>query len=309
MLLILIGIQGSTKSTFGKDLKDDDSVIISRDEEGGKITDLLPLVEKNLSEGKTVILDNTNLTVEVRKPFIQLAKSLKKEVHATFMDSPIEDCQIRILHRMYQKHGEIFLTGKADFKDSHIFPIAVLFAARKALEKPTPEEGFDSIEVVRVLPLKFKEHKNKALFLDIDGTLRDTEHLPHKYPTEEDQVVLIADAKHMKKKLESYIKDGYRLVGVSNQSGCNKKILTEEKATSIFNRTKELIGIDFPILFCPHAAMPTCYCRKPQSGMAMKMIEEWKLDPAQCIMVGDRTTDKTFAQRLKMKYIPVEKFW
>jgi D-glycero-D-manno-heptose 1,7-bisphosphate phosphatase len=309
MLFILIGIQGSTKSTFGRDMKDSDSVIISRDEEGGKIADLLPLVEKNLSEGKTVILDNTNLTVEVRKPFIQLAKSLKKEVHAVFLDSPIEDCQIRVLHRMYQKHGQLFLTGKADFKDPHIFPVGVLFSARKSLQKPSSEEGFDTIEVVKVLPPSFKENKNKALFLDIDGTLRATDHLPHKYPTEEDQVTLITDAKKMKAKLESYIKDGYKLVGVSNQSGCHKKILTEEKATSIFNRTKELIGIDFPILFCPHTSMSTCYCRKPQSGMAMKMIEEWKLDPTQCIMVGDRTTDKTFAQRLKMKYIPVEKFW
>ena len=309
MLFILIGIQGSTKSTFGKELAVSNSVVISRDEEGGKIVDLLPLVQKNLSEGKTVILDNTNLTAEVRHPFIQLAKSLKKEVHAVFMDSPIEDCQIRVLHRMYQKHSQLFLTGKADFKDPHIFPIAVLFASNKALQKPSNEEGFDSIEIVKVLPPKFKEYKNKALFLDIDGTLRATEHLPHKYPTKEDQVVLIADANKMKAKLDSYIKDGYKLVGVSNQSGCHKKILTEEKATLIFNRTKELIGIDFPILFCPHAAMPTCYCRKPQSGMAMKMIEEWQLDPTQCIMVGDRTSDKTFAQRLKMKFIPVEKFW
>jgi D-glycero-D-manno-heptose 1,7-bisphosphate phosphatase len=309
MLFILIGIQGSTKSTLAKDLIDSNSVLISRDVEGGSIVDLLPLVEKNLSDGKTVILDNTNLTIEVRKPFIDLAKKLKKEVHAVFMDSPIEDCQIRVLHRMYQKHGQLFLTGKADFKDPHIFPIGALFAAQKALQKPKKEEGFNSIEEVRVIPPSFKENKNKALFLDIDGTLRATEHLPHKYPTEENQVVLIADAKKMKAKLESYIKDGYKLVGVSNQSGCHKKILTEEKATLIFNRTKQLIGIDFPILFCPHAAMSTCYCRKPQSGMAMKMIEEWNLDPSQCIMVGDRTTDKTFAQRLKMKYIPVEKFW
>jgi D-glycero-D-manno-heptose 1,7-bisphosphate phosphatase len=210
---------------------------------------------------------------------------------------------------MYQKHNQLFFTGNAGFKDPHIFPIAVLFASNKTLQKPSNEEGFDSIETVKVLPPKFKEYKNKALFLDIDGTLRATEHLPHKYPTEEDQVVLIADANKMKAKLDSYIKDGYKLVGVSNQSGCHKKILTEEKATSIFNRTKELIGIDFPILFCPHAAMPTCYCRKPQTGMAMKMIEEWQLDPTQCIMVGDRTSDKTFAQRLKMKFIPVEKFW
>jgi D-glycero-D-manno-heptose 1,7-bisphosphate phosphatase len=310
MLYILIGYQGSTKSTFSK-LLGEDTIVISRDVEGGKISDLIPIVSKYITEGKTVILDNTNLSIEVRKPFIEVAKKAGKEVHAVFMDTSLEDCQIRILHRQYQDHGQIFLTGYAQgIKDPHIFPIKALFAARNSLQKPTKEEGFNSIENVKVPPPRFPEYKNKALFLDIDGTIRATMHLTHKYPITEDEVVLITDKEKMCKKLNSYINEGYKLVGVSNQSGCSKNIITEEKAISIFNKTKELLGIDFPILFCPHNAAPiSCYCRKPQSGMAMKMIEEWKLNPTQCIMVGDQTTDKTFAQRVGMKFIHVDKFW
>ena len=38
-------------------------------------------------------------------------------------------------------------------------------------------------------------------------------------------------------------------------------------------------------------------------------IEKYKINPANSIMIGDRTTDKTFAERLGMKYISADKFW
>jgi histidinol phosphatase-like enzyme len=47
-----------------------------------------------------------------------------------------------------------------------------------------------------------KVYKNKALFLDIDGTLRITEHLPNKYPTHPDEVQLIHPAAQMRATLE-----------------------------------------------------------------------------------------------------------
>jgi hypothetical protein len=61
------------------------------------------------------------------------------------------------------------------------------------------------------------------------------------------------------------------------------------------DRTLELLGVDSPIVWCPHRPAPiSCYCRKAQSGMAVNAIEEYKLDPTKCIMVGDMTKDKTF---------------
>jgi histidinol-phosphate phosphatase family protein len=158
-----------------------------------------------------------------------------------------------------------------------------------------------------------KTHKNKALFLDIDGTLRITEHLPNKYPTHPDEVQLIHPAAQMKEKLDSYRKQGFQLIGVSNQSGITKGTVTVEQVDEIFERTRSLLGYseaEFPILYCPHRAAPiTCFCRKPQSGMAMDCIMKLKLDPEECVMVGDMKTDEEMAKRLKIKYYDVAEFW
>jgi histidinol-phosphate phosphatase family protein len=149
--------------------------------------------------------------------------------------------------------------------------------------------------------------------MDIDGTIRETDHLPNKYPTEPSEVQLIHKAEQMRQKLESYRSQGYTLIGLSNQSGIAKGTVTQEKVDEIFERTRSLLGYsaaEFPILYCPHRSMPiTCFCRKPQSGMAMDCIMKLKLNPHNCIMVGDMKTDESMAQRLNIQYIDVKDFW
>ena len=114
-------------------------------------------------------------------------------------------------------------------------------------------------------------------------------------------------------KLESYRKQGYKLIGVSNQSGISKEIVTIEQVDEIFEKTRSLIGYtkeEFPILYCPHRAAPiSCFCRKPQSGMAVDCIMKLQLNPKECIMVGDMTTDENMAKRLNIKYYDVKEFW
>jgi histidinol-phosphate phosphatase family protein len=176
-------------------------------------------------------------------------------------------------------------------------------------------EGFKQIIMREVPPITWDKSvfKNKALFLDIDGTLRVTEHLPNKYPTHPDEVQLIHPAYQMRATLELYRAQGYKLIGVSNQSGISKEIVTVEQVDEIFERTRLLLGYtekEFPIMYCPHRPAPiTCFCRKPQSGMAMEAIMKLRLDPEECIMVGDMKTDEEMAKRLNIKYYDVKDFW
>lgn len=318
-IIILIGFQASTKSTAAKEILSNvsNAVILSRDMEGGTTESLVPKAKKLLEDGKVVILDNTNITKKTRKLFIDLAKEMKVKIDAQYFKTTIEDCQIRHLKRMYEKFGEIFQTGISPKhkKDPHCFGSIVFFKARKDLEVPTKDEGFSQIIMRDVPPIMWDKNifKNKALFLDIDGTLRETEHLPNKYPTDPDEVQLIHPAEQMREKLESYRKRGFQLIGVSNQSGISKGIVTEARVDEIFERTRSLLGYtvdEFPILYCPHRAAPiTCFCRKPQSGMAMECIMKLKLDPEECIMVGDMKTDEEMAKRLNIKYNDVKDFW
>jgi histidinol-phosphate phosphatase family protein len=317
-MYIMIGLPGSGKSTKAKEVaaRIPRSTVHSRDEKGGAISDLLKPVEADIVAGKTVIVDNTNLTVAGRRPFIDLAKRLGIKVHAVYIKSPMEDCQIRVLRRMADATGGIiYMTGKGPTKHPHIFPPAVLFAARKAEEAPKKEEGFDSvIEIAAPVPSwPFPEFSRKALFLDIDGTVRATEHLPNKYPVGEEDVTLLHPAEKMRCLLDVYRHHGYQLIGVSNQSGIAKGTVTEEAVQRTMLRTRELLGYteeEFPVLYCPHRAAPvSCYCRKPQSGLGVQAILKYKLNPEACIMVGDQKTDETFATRLKIPFVSVTDFW
>ena len=317
-IIVLIGFQASTKSSAAKEIHENtpNSVILSRDTEGGTIERLVAKAEAKLNDGKVVILDNTNLTKQTRKQFIDLANRLKVPIEAQYFKTTIEDCQIRHLRRMYDKFGEIYQTGTNQNvkKDPHCFGSVVLFKARKDLEEPAKDEGFNSITVCQVpSPIWDSSFKNKALFLDIDGTIRKTDHLPNKYPVNPDEVELLHSVNLMNQVLSKYTSQGYKLIGLSNQSGIAKGTLTKESADATFEKTRALLGYtaeEFPILYCPHRPAPiTCFCRKPQTGMAMECIMKYKLDPRDCIMVGDMKTDEEMARRLSMKYIDVKAFW
>ena len=71
---------------------------------------------------------------------------------------------------------------------------------------------------------------------------------------------------------------------------------------------KDNMGEDYK--YCPHKAGPTnCYCRKPMPGLGVEFIEKYGLDPSRCIMVGDMTSDKTFAKRCGFQYMDQAEFF
>ena len=301
MIYMLIGYPASGKSTYSLELaKETNSIILNRDTIGGLVKDLVKLIDKD----NDYILDNTNLSIKTRKVFIDKAKELNIDINAIYIKSNIEDCMIRCMNRMYEKYGKIYFEGENDLS-----PI-VLFKSRKELEEPSLDEGFTAIKIIDAKKLEFNNFNNKCVFLDIDGTLRKTDHLKNKYPTNKNEVELLFDKNIMKSILTKYQNEGYMLYGISNQSGICKNILSIGDVIDCMNETKRLLDIDFPISFCPHNSFPIkCYCRKPQSGLFLEAIYKYKINPVLSIMVGDRTEDKTSAKRLNMKYMsPIDFF-
>ena len=141
--------------------------------------------------------------------------------------------------------------------------------------------------------------------MDYDGTLRVSVG-KEEWPEE------VADVKALPGRtqiLQSYLDKGYRLLGVSNQSAIAKGLDTQ-KVIDCFKRTNELLGLDIEYMFCPHRIPPvSCYCRKPHVGFGAYFIAKYKLDPRQCVMVGDQTTDETFAKRCGFQYQDATKFF
>jgi len=219
------------------------------------------------------------------------------------MATSIEDCQINALNRMMERYGKLFL-HPSDFKevkhDPNMFPASVLFKFKKDFVKPDMDEGFDKISRITFERQYNPAFMNKAIFLDYDGTLRKVpDDSEYKYPIDPSEIIIKPNVSETLKKYQSM---GYILVGVSNQSGIAKGNLTKEMAEACFKETNRMLGVNIDFDYCPHGVPPVCYCRKPQAGIGVKFIWKYNLDPVKCIMVGDYTSDGTFARRLGMQY-------
>ena len=143
-LIMLIGIQGSGKTTYSKELsKKIDAEIISSDRirqlyKGIDEKEVFPTVYKlcaaKLKENKNVILDATHITPKVRKRTFDAldAYSVYYEKIAYFINTPIEECVRRVAKRN-EDPNELYL------------PLEVIESYGKNLIPPSYEEGFIEI--------------------------------------------------------------------------------------------------------------------------------------------------------------------
>lgn len=307
-VVMVCGYPASGKSTVTKKITNPQTVILNRDTEGGTIAQLLPKLEAHLKAGTDVILDNLFPTIESRKPFIDLCKKYSVDIHCKLMTATIEDAQFNVVQRAIGLIGE-FPTPEAIKKAKHtnVFPPTVLFKYKKEFQKPTVEEGFSDVELVKFVRQDDPTFTNKAIIVDYDGTLRECVGGNDKYPTEESHVEIKLGRAEV---LQAYKDKGYLIFGLSNQSGVHKGDLTHEKCDALFKHTNKLLGFDVEYHFCPHQSAPlSCYCRKPMPGKFVELMLKYKLDRKQCIMVGDMTTDETFAKRSGIKYVDHAEFF
>lgn len=88
---------------------------------------------------------------------------------------------------------------------------------------------------------------------------------------------------------------GVRLVVVSNQSGVGRGIITLDDVYCIQEKIELLLSkLDVIIdafYYCFHSPSESCMCRKPKSGMFLRAIKEFDLNPRECVMFGDKRTD------------------
>lgn len=318
-LVLVGGMPAGGKTTVTQRYVDQGYERLNRDLVGGKVDDLLPKLDVLLSSGKRVVMDNLYATIESRAGAVKVASKLKVPVTFILMDTSLEDAQFNACLRMVQKTGRVLHPDdhkKAPYKDDpNLFPVAVLYKYRKEFQKPTSDEGFTvkTEKFVRQYPANWV---NKAVIFDFDGTLR-THVGDEKYPVKPEQVRAFTERTP---KILEWAKKGYLLLGASNQSGIAKGNLTDADALACFHETlKQMhLHVDNPsegyyiqdVLYCPHKVPPiTCYCRKPGPGMGVELIAKYKLDPRQCIYVGDMTTDKSFAGRCGFKFVDHDEFF
>ena len=120
ILHLMVGIQGSGKSTYSKKLRDEFGYkIISSDEvrkmypdwEEVKIfPEVYRLCAMELKEGNDVIFDATNITPKVRARNINLIREIYSdfEVYAYFINTNKEICKERVLKETIWKESYFF---------------------------------------------------------------------------------------------------------------------------------------------------------------------------------------------------------
>lgn len=133
-------------------------------------------------------------------------------------------------------------------------------------------------------------NKNKALFLDRDGTIN----------IEKNYVYKIEDFEFIEGVLGlilKYYKQGFLIIIITNQAGIARGYYTDKNYKNLTNwmlNQFDLNGIKISgVYYCPHHPEITgnCNCRKPNPGMINQAIHEFNIDASKSILIGDKKSD------------------
>ena len=127
----------------------------------------------------------------------------------------------------------------------------------------------------------------KALFLDRDGVINIDYGYVHKI---EDFILTNFIIDFCKQYLYDYL-----IIVISNQSGIGRGFYDLNDLFILDKYMKELLlRYDIPITasyYCPHHPNEGCMCRKPNIGLIMQAKEDFDIDLANSILVGDKMSD------------------
>lgn len=152
--------------------------------------------------------------------------------------------------------------------------------------------------------------KQRAVFLDRDGTLVH----PRHYPSRPADLRLYAGITAHLRKLQSA---GFRLVVITNQAGIARGYFTEADLQRMHEYltaelAKEGVRLD-AIYYCPHHIQGiiqelarSCECRKPRPGMLLQAAADLNLDLRCSWFVGDILDDVEAGNRAGCRTILVD---
>lgn len=151
-VMVVVGRPASGKSTLRERFfAPKGYVAVNRDTLGTQ-SKCLKVTEDALAEGKSVIVDNTNPSKAVRKPYIDLAKKFGVPARCIYLCAPPELCDHLNYYRQIQTKGV-----------RRRVPDVGVRVYQKDLQKPTTSEGFAEVKELGFVP-QFDSTADEELF-------------------------------------------------------------------------------------------------------------------------------------------------
>ncbi len=150
-----------------------------------------------------------------------------------------------------------------------------------------------------IINKKSLKHKQKAVFLDRDGTINKYKGFL-KDVNEFEILPGVAEA------IRRINASGYLAIIITNQPVIARGELSVEELKLIHNKMETLLGMQGAYLnglyYCPHhpekgykgeilGLKVNCSCRKPNPGMLLKAAKDFNIDLSQSWMIGDGEND------------------
>lgn len=164
-----------------------------------------------------------------------------------------------------------------------------------------PEDYFHAESIFPIDPAP-----QRLAFFDRDGTINvDTGHLYEPSKLE----LIPKTIAHIREYNDDPL---CKVIVVTNQAGIAKGIYSECQMHELHDYldadlAKSGARVD-AYYYCPHHPDYTgkCSCRKPESGMLEEAMREFGVPADNCIMYGDKETDRLAAERVGIKYVSVK---
>ena len=145
----------------------------------------------------------------------------------------------------------------------------------------------------------------KALFLDRDGVVNIDKEYVYKKEDFEFMDGIFELCKF-------YSQNGYLIFIITNQAGIGRGFYSEKDFLLLTQWMKEQFAQNdvkiSDVRYCPHHPEHgvgqykiDCECRKPKSGMILKIAKDYDIDLETSVLVGDKTSDIEAGKSSKIK--------
>lgn len=285
-VVIVMGLPGAGKTTLTSQFVADGYQRINRDDAGGTLRALTGDLDRALHAGaERLVMDNTYTSRKSRAEVVQTALAHGVPVRCVWLSTSVDDAQLNAAWRLVTRYGRLPADEELTAlrrNDVAAFLPTVQFRYQRELEPPDAVEGFSAIETVPFVRQVPAGHNRRAVIVWVDDDGIDA--------------TLAAS-------LRTYRDSGYLVLGLSWQPGIADGTRTRDQVAEAFGRVSSILGFDLPMEYCPHAAgPPRCWCRKPLPGLGVLLMHQHRLDPAQCIFVGNAAVDPGFARKLGFQH-------